>query len=70
MLRRVKRDIRERGRDFDSIRHQYYDTVRPMHLEFVEPTKQHADLIIPEGGFNTVALDLIISRIEQQLPST
>ena len=58
--------MRERAAVID----QWLETVRPMHLECVEPSKRYADLIIPEGGFNTVALDLIISRIEQQLPST
>lgn len=67
VLRRIKRDIRERGRDFDSVRRQYYDTVRPMHLEFVEPTKQFADLIIPEGGGGNlaIALDIIIERMRR-----
>lgn len=67
VLRRVKRDIRDRGRDFDSVRRQYYDTVRPMHLEFVEPTKQFADLIIPEGGGGNleIALDVITGRLRR-----
>lgn len=67
VLRRIKRDIRERGRDFDSVRRQYYDTVRPMHLEFVEPTKQFADLIIPEGGGGNleIALDVITGRLRR-----
>lgn len=65
VLRRLKRDIKERGRDFDSVRHQYYDTVRPMHLEFVEPTKRYADLIIPEGnrGNLDIALEILIDKI-------
>ena len=67
VLRRVKRDINERGRDFDSVRRQYYRTVRPMHLEFVEPTKLYADLIIPEGhgGNLDIALDVILGRIRR-----
>jgi len=67
VLRRIKRDIRERGRDFDSVRRQYYDTVRPMHLEFVEPCKQHADLIIPEGGGGNldIALEVITDRLQK-----
>lgn len=64
-FRRIRRDIRERGRDFESIREQYYETVRPMHLEFVEPSKRWADLIIPEGGDNHIALDVIIERLKQ-----
>lgn len=64
-FRRIRRDMRERGRDFNSIRKQYYKTVRPMHLEFVEPSKRYADLIIPEGGSNLIALDVIIERLRQ-----
>ena len=63
IMRRIRRDIEERGRDFGSIRDQYYRTVRPMHLQFVEPSKQWADLIIPEGGRNRVALDLLIGKL-------
>jgi uridine kinase len=66
-FRRIRRDIRERGRDFESIRAQYYETVRPMHLEFVEPSKRWADLIIPEGGNNFIALDVIIERLKRFL---
>lgn len=65
VLRRIRRDIRDRGRDFESIRSQYYQTVRPMHLEFVEPSKRWADLIIPEGGENLIALDVIIERLKR-----
>lgn len=65
VFRRIRRDMRERGRDFNSIRRQYYKTVRPMHLEFVEPSKRYADVIIPEGGDNLIALDLIIERLKQ-----
>ncbi len=68
-IRRLKRDIVERDRSVDSVVEQYLATVRPMHLEFVEPSKRWADVIIPEGGFNTVALDLVISRILQMLRS-
>ncbi|MFU8803026.1 MAG: uridine kinase [Bradymonadaceae bacterium] len=67
VFRRIRRDIRERGRDFESIRQQYYETVRPMHLEFVEPSKRWADLIIPEGGDNRIALDVIIERLRRFL---
>ena len=63
VFRRIRRDLEQRGRTFDEVRRQYYDTVRPMHLEFVEPSKQWADLIIPEGGSNQVALDIIIGRL-------
>ncbi len=66
-MRRLQRDITERGRTVESVIEQYLTTVRPMHLEFVEPSKRWADIIIPEGGFNTVALDLVISRIQQIL---
>jgi uridine kinase len=66
-IRRLNRDIAERGRSVDNVVEQYQATVRPMHLEFVEPSKRWADVIIPEGGFNTVALDLVISRILQML---
>jgi uridine kinase len=66
-IRRLKRDLVERHRSVESVVEQYVRTVRPMHLEFVEPSKRWADVIIPEGGFNTVALDLVISRILQML---
>ncbi len=62
ILRRIRRDIEVRGRSFESIRDQYYATVRPMHLQFVEPSKRHADVILPEGGRTDVALDLILSK--------
>jgi len=64
VFRRIRRDMEQRGRTFESIREQYYKTVRPMHLQFVEPSKRWADLIIPEGGENRVALDLIIGRLQ------
>jgi uridine kinase len=63
-IRRLERDISERGRTTESVIHQYTTTVRPMHLEFVEPSKRYADVIIPEGGFNTVAMDMVTARIE------
>jgi len=72
IFRRIRRDIEQRGRTFESVREQYYRHVRPMHLQFVEPSKRRADLIIPEGGDNRVALDLVVSRlhrvIEQSRP--
>jgi len=67
ILRRIRRDLEHRGRSFQSIREQYYKTVRPMHLQFVEPSKRWADLIIPEGGENRVALDLVIGRLRHYL---
>jgi uridine kinase len=66
-FRRIRRDMEQRGRTFESIRDQYYRTVRPMHLQFVEPSKRWADLIIPEGGNNRVALDLIIAKLKSVL---
>lgn len=67
MIRRLQRDMEERGRTFDSVITQYRESVRPMHLEFVEPSKRYADIILPEGGFNTVGLDLISARIQMLL---
>lgn len=66
-IRRLERDITERGRTTETVVRQYLTTVRPMHMDFVEPSKRYADVIIPEGGFNTVALDMVISRIESLL---
>jgi uridine kinase len=68
-IRRLTRDMKDRGRSLDSVVEQYLYTVRPMHMEFVEPSKRYADVIIPEGGRNTVALDLVVSRIQALLPS-
>ena len=64
-IRRLRRDIEERGRSLDSVIKQYLTTVRPMHLEFVEPSKRYADLIIPEGGYNTAALELVVARVQE-----
>lgn len=66
-IRRLQRDITERGRTTESVIKQYKSTVRPMHLEFVEPSKRYADLIIPEGGYNKVAMDTVIASIESLL---
>jgi uridine kinase len=66
-IRRLERDLAERGRTTESVVKQYQTTVRPMHLEFVEPSKRYADVIIPEGGFNTAALDMVVARIEALL---
>jgi uridine kinase len=63
ILRRLQRDIHERGRSFESVQRQYLESVRPMHLEFVEPSKRYADLIIPEGAQNEVALEAVVARI-------
>lgn len=63
-IRRLERDIHERGRTTESVVRQYLHTVRPMHLEFVEPSKRYADIIIPEGGHNTAALDMVVARVE------
>jgi uridine kinase len=64
IVRRLLRDIKERGRTIDSVIEQYTNVVRPMHLQFVEPTKRYADIIIPEGGQNHVAIDLMASKIK------
>lgn len=66
-IRRLERDINERGRTTDSVIRQYLATVRPMHLEFVESSKRYADVIIPEGGLNTVAMDMVVARLEALL---
>lgn len=66
-IRRLRRDLIERGRSADSIIRQYEESVRPMHLQFVEPSKRHADVIIPEGGHNKVAIDLMKSKIRELL---
>jgi uridine kinase len=67
LARRLQRDIAERGRTMESVLHQYMATVRPMHLEFVEPSKRWADIIVPEGGENRVALEMVTARLEQLL---
>jgi len=67
ILRRIKRDIKDRGRTFESVYGQYMNTVRPMHLEFVEPSKKYADIIVPEGGMNRIAIDMIVSKIKHIL---
>ncbi len=66
-IRRLERDISERSRTMDNVIRQYTTTVRPMHLEFVEPSKRYADIIIPEGGLNAVALDMVVARVEALL---
>ena len=69
VFRRIRRDIEERGRTFQSIREQYYNAVRPMHLQFIEPSKRWADVIFPEGGENQVALDMIVGKLKHVLSS-
>lgn len=67
ILRRIQRDVKERGRSLDSVINQYLNTVKPMHEAFVEPSKKFADVIIPEGGQNQVALDMVINRVQAHL---
>jgi uridine kinase len=69
LLRRIRRDIRDRGRSLESVMHQYITTVKPMHLEFVEPSKQWADIIIPRGSDNKVAVDMVVTKIKSLLQS-
>ena len=69
-IRRLKRDITERGRTLDQVIRQYESSVRPMHLQFVEPSKRYADLVIPEGGYNFVAIDLMKTKIRSLLAET
>ncbi len=66
-IRRLQRDIAERGRNVESVIHQYLTTVRPMHVQFVEPSRRYADVIIPEGGHNIVAIDMVADRIRSML---
>lgn len=67
ILRRLIRDINERGRTVDSVVEQYLSVVRPMHMQFTEPTKRYADIIVPEGGHNKVAIDILVSKIKDIL---
>lgn len=67
ILRRMQRDIEERGRSFESVREQYHATVRPMHLLFVEPSKRWADVIVPEGGDNRAAIELVVGKVQSVL---
>jgi uridine kinase len=68
-IRRLQRDLTERGRTVESVIRQYTETVRPMHLEFVEPSRRYADVIIPEGGFNLTAIDMIVARVQAMIAS-
>lgn len=67
IIRRITRDIKERGRSLESVVNQYMNVVRPMHMQFVEPSKRYADIIIPEGGYNKVAVDIIVTKIRSIL---
>ncbi|MEX0602768.1 MAG: uridine kinase, partial [Bacteroidota bacterium] len=67
LIRRIRRDMLERGRSIDSVMHQYTSTVKPMHLEFVEPSKHWADIIIPRGADNTVAIDMVVTKIKSMI---
>jgi uridine kinase len=67
VIRRLSRDIKERGRDFDGVIEQYFRTVRPMHYGFVEPSKRYADVIIPHGGNNDIAIDMLSGAVRQRL---
>ncbi|WP_300356638.1 uridine kinase [Fusobacterium sp.] len=67
ILRRIERDMNERGRSFDSVKNQYLTTVKPMYLEFCEPSKRYADIIIPRGGQNKVAIDMVLSTLRGYL---
>jgi len=69
-IRRLRRDVAERGRTVESVIEQYLATVRPMHMQFVEPSKRHADVIIPEGGHNLVSIDLISGKIRERLANS
>jgi uridine kinase len=66
-IRRLRRDITERGRSVESVIEQYLNSVRPMHLDFVEPSKRYADVIIPEGGYNLVAIEMVAARVRNML---
>jgi uridine kinase len=67
IIRRIQRDTHSRGRTVESVIEQYLRTVRPMHLEFVEPSKRYADIIIPSGGLNAIAIDMVVAKIERLL---
>ena len=69
LIRRLRRDIVERGRPLEEVLEQYLTTVQPMHLEFVEPSKRYADVIVPRGGHNEVALEMVVARIRDRFPT-
>ncbi len=67
LIRRIRRDITKRGRPLDEVLEQYLTTVQPMHLQFVEPTKRYADVIVPRGGHNAIAIEMIVAKIQRRL---
>ena len=67
IIRRLTRDIRERGRDFDHVVHQYLQQVRPMHMAFIEPSKRYADIVVPHGGNNEIAIDMLVGALRARL---
>jgi uridine kinase len=69
LIRRIRRDQEERGRTYEETLDQYLTTVRPMHLEFVEPSKRHADVIVPQGGHNALAVEMLVASIERRMPT-
>ena len=70
IIRRLTRDIKERGRDFDHVVHQYFKHVRPMHMGFVDPSKRHADIIVPHGGNNDTAIDMLVAALRAKMQRT
>jgi len=70
LIRRIRRDIKKRGRPLDEVIEQYLTTVQPMHLQFVEPSKRYADLIVPRGGHNAVAIEMIVAKIQRRIAQT
>jgi uridine kinase len=69
LIRRMRRDMNKRGRPLEEIIDQYLTTVQPMHLQFVEPTKRYADVIVPRGGHNAIAIEMIVAKIHRRLAS-
>jgi uridine kinase len=69
LVRRIQRDMMDRGRPLEETLQQYLTTVRPMHLQFVEPSKRYADIIVPRGGHNAVAIEMLVAKIERRLPA-
>ncbi len=69
LMRRIKRDMAKRGRPLEEILDQYLTTVQPMHLQFVEPSKRYADVIVPRGGHNAIAIEMIVAKIQRRLAS-
>lgn len=67
LIRRIRRDINKRGRPLDEVLEQYLTTVQPMHLQFVEPSKRYADVIVPRGGHNAIAIEMIVAKIQRRL---